>query len=1426
MIDRIITFSIRNRSLVILAGLVLALWGVYAVYHTPMDAIPDLSENQVIVFTDWMGHSPREVEDQVTYPLALHLQGLAGVRTVRSSSDFNFSMINVIFEDDAGFYFARERVAERLARAAADLPPGVVPELAPDAGATGQIFWYTVEGGGLDLGRLRAVQDWYVRPQLQSVPGVAEVASVGGYPVEYQIDVDPNRLRAHGVTLADVVQAVSRSNGAVGGHVVEKGNAEYIVRGVGWLGQPPAGDADFDPRQAVRDLENVVLPWPGEEGGEEPRRSLRLADVAAVALGPAPRRGVLEKDGSEAVGGVVLMRQGENPLEVTRRLKEKMQTLRPGLPAGVRLVPFYDRTPLIEGAVATVTGTLVEAILTAAVCVLLVLLHFRTSFVIALTLPLSVLASFAIMWTLRRLGVADVQTNVMSLAGMAISIGVLVDSSVVMAENVMHHLRERFGDRPVTGDVRELVLPACRAVGRPIFFSVLIMLLSFLPIFALGGIEGKMFRPLAFTKSFALLSVAALAVTLVPALCTIFIRGRLRGETDSWLVRSVVRAYRPVLDFCLSRPAPLVWFLGVTLVVGLAPLGNHWVFLAALFLAVAGSVWAARSWPAGVAAVASLIVIALVAEQTIRPLDSEFLTPLDEGMTMDMPITVPRASVTESADDLKERDMIFCRFPEVDMVVGKAGRAETPTDPAPLDMIETMVNFRPQELWPRRKLRPADAGRQGAAALDALLGRGLVRLPDGADRAGVVDAAVAEALPLYDALMREYAYQRNQEFERDLGPGLVRFTVERLLALLDGNGVLTRAPAPGDVALLADAVAPETARRLAQEPTPEDVTALAQETVQRLAKLDLLRPGADPLRDRPNPLVGGALAVHAALGGTAPTLFTRLHAAVATRHRELWRDHVGKLNGELFDRATATYTRVVLEALLDRTTIADEKLAAGVQERKRLRAQPPAASMSHRGGHHHHHDPAAADALPALDPQPELDAAQEELTRRFAGWVLLWPKERSDLAGFGGELDRVMQMPGWTNVWTMPIQNRVDMLSTGVNTAVGIRVLGRKLDDVVRASEEVAAVVRQVPGAADVIADPVRGKGYLEVRVDREKALRRGVSVGDVNDLVETALGGKVVTQTVEGRERHPVRVRYPRRWREDEESVRGLLVPARDRGLVPLGEVADVRVVEGPATIKSENGLLRNYVRLNVRGRHAADFVEEARRAVAERVGLPEGVYVEWTGQFEHEARARSTLLLIVPVVLVLIFLILYWTYHDLADALLMLLAVPGAVAGGVFCQWLFGYKFSVTVWVGYIACFGMATATGIIMLVYLRQAVEKAGGLANLSADGLRQAVLDGAVHRLRPKLLTEGITVLGLAPLLWATGPGADVIRPMVVPVLGGILIADEVIDLFLPVLFYRVRRWRWQRLRGDGEGRQPSGPRTESIASVRNPVPDVS
>jgi Cu(I)/Ag(I) efflux system membrane protein CusA/SilA len=1313
MIDAIITFSIRNRALVIGACLALAVLGALAAWETPVDAIPDLSENQVIVFTGWKGRGPREIEDQVTYPLTLGLRGLRGVRVVRSSSDVGFSMLSVIFDEGVSSSEGRRRVAERLAALAGRLPSGATPELGPDAAATGQIFWYTVEGAGYDLGRLRAIQDWYVRPQLGSVPGVAEVSSVGGFPIEYQVAPDPGRLRALGISLADVIAAVSSSNTGAGGHLLHKGNAEYVVRGVFRLGYSATpGDETFDAGRAVGDLENVVVPLP--EG-----RTIRLAEVAAVTVVPGYRRGVLEKDGNEVTGGVVLLASGENPLAVTRRLKAKIRELQTGLPRRVRIVPFYDRTPLIHGAIGTVTTTVVEAMVSASLCVLLVLLHLRTSLIIAGTIPLAALASFFIMDVLRRLGIVDIQANAMSLAGIAISIGVLVDSSVVMAENVMHRLSDHFGGQVAGGDVRALVLSACLAVGRPIVFSVAIMALSFLPVFALGGIEGKMFHPLAYTKTFALGAVGVLAVTLVPALCTLLVRGRLRSEQENPLIRGVIEVYRPVLSSLMDRPAALAWVLGVTFLLGFAPLGMRPLFLATLFAAMAATALLARRRLTAIAAPASLLLLGLVADSNMQPLAREFMTPLDEGMVMDMPITVPRASVAESADDLKARDMVLCRFPEVDMVVGKAGRAETPTDPAPMDMIETMVNFRPRELWPRRKLRTADAAGQGRAVYDALVAHGVIRAAaSAAARDALVEQAVAAVLPLFDTASREYAYHRNQELLRDTG-----------------------------------GISPSSA-----SPT-------------------------DPAERRVLPL---------------------------------WRRHVTAVDDELIARAAPTFTRLVLEQLLDRATIIDPAVAEHRQASARLRAAGIAAATRHLrapAAGHHHGEGAPAASSPLIEPQPVLDAIGDRLAHSFSRRILLWKLERDELAAFGGELDQAVQMPGWTNVWTMPIQNRVDMLATGVNTPIGIRVLGRNLDDVIRGSEEVARVVKPIKGAVDVVADPIRGKPYIEIRLDRARAAQLGVSAQDASDVIETALAGRVVTSTVEGRERHPVVVRFGRAWREDEESVRNLPVIARGAWngpasslsepqsrprQVPLAEVAQIRVVEGPASIKSENGLLRNYVRLNVRDRDAADLVAEAKQAVVRSARLPDGVFLEWTGQFEHAVRARRTLAIVIPIVVALIFLILYLTYHDLADAALMMLAVPGAIAGGLFFQWLLGLKLSVTVWVGYIACFGMATSTGIIMLVYLREAVAKAGGLERIDLAELRVAVTNGAVHRLRPKLLTEGTVVIGLAPMLWATGVASEIIRPMAAPVLGGILVADEVIDLFLPVLFYWVRRRRWERL----------------------------
>jgi Cu(I)/Ag(I) efflux system membrane protein CusA/SilA len=1422
VIERVIEGSVRNRFLVLVVAAALAVFGVYAMLDTPVDAVPDLGENQVIVFTDWPGRSPREVEDQVSYPLSRRLQGLAGVKAVRSSSEFGFSMITVIFEDRTDIYFARQRVSERLAEASSFLPKGVTPYLGPDATALGQIFWYTLEPSKdhpIDQSRLWALNKFYVALQLNGAAGVAEVAPVGGTPVEYQVDVRPEDLRAYGVTVGELFEAVSRSNLPAAGGIVQKNNAEYIVRGVGWVkGKKDSEDA------VVKEVAGVPV---------------YVKTVATVQLGPAFRRGVFEKDGSDVVGGVVLMRYGENPLRVTERVKEKIKELQPGLPEGVQIVPAYDRTRLIRGAVGTLGEVMWHEMLIAVVAVVLILSHVRSALVICVTLPLSVLFSFGVMWLLRRLSVVDIQANIMSLAGITISVGVLVDQAIVMVENATHHLKEKFGTAKVTGDTREAVIPALRTVGRPIFFSVLIMLLSFVPVFMLSGREGKLFHPLAFTKSLALLGTALISVTVVPALVPTFIRGRLRREEENWIVRSFANVYRPMLSFALDRFNLVMWAFAALLILaaGLFPLqavvgrgaAEHvWraMFLAN-FAAVTGLTVIFTRGPGWQAlSLATLTLLGLFA--WLFPKSGvSFMPMLDEGTTLDMPMSYPTASVTQAADDLKARDALLRGFPEVEGVVGKAGRAETATDPAPLEMVETFVNFRPREFWPRRVIKYPDAERQTRRVLAALEGRGFVAPAGGEDRDSLVNEAAQKGLERFDEVMRELALRRYKEFEAELAPALARFVVAGALHNARAGGHLGAVP---DEAALVEAVAaalPDEARRLALSPAEEVVARVQKRTVDELVKRGLTHDQSAALELRESWWRGAWSDVREAFGGDRPTLASAGLRAVEAERARLWRERVENVNWELFDRGTEAFTWYALEECV---RAAESKgLLAGAEAGRFATA----AFQVQLGKPH---DPAAFPAFGVL---------RAELERPFRDAVIFRQRTggpRGDLVD--DEFGRVLQVPGWFNVFTQPVVNRIEMLSTGVRTDIGIKVFGPDLDAVMRVCREIEVALKPVAGARDVVTNQATGKRYLEITIDRRKAARFGVSVEDVQAEIETALGGRVVTYTVEDRDRFPVRVRYARAYRGDEDAVKRLLVPsnravepkpgapatgdamprsgshagvlehaAPGKRLVPLTAVADVRVTEGPAVIKGENGRLLNYVTLNVRGRDAVGFVEEAKRVVAHKLKLPEGVHVEWAGEYEHQERAARTLRWVFPAVILVIFLVLFWTYKDLADAGLMMLAVPEALAGGAFFLFLFpklvnGWDsppldFSVAVWVGFIACFGMATETGIIMLVYLREAIEKRGGLENVrSLDELRAAVVEGAVHRLRPKLLTEGVAIVAIFPMVFATGVGAEVLAPMALPVLGGLLISDEVVDLFLPVRFFWVRRARWLKLEAEG------------------------
>ncbi len=1051
MINWLIEVSLRNRFLVIAFFLLVAGWGYWALLTTPIDAIPDLSDNQVIVFTDWTGRSPQEVEDQITYPLTVSLQGLPGVRVVRSASAFGFSMINVIFEDHIDLYFARTRVLERLNLLSKSLPAGAVPTLGPDATGVGHVFWYTVEGKGYSLRDLRSIQDWYVRYQLNAVPGVAEVASVGGFVRQYQVDVDPNRLRGYRIPLSAVVDAVMRSNRNVGGNVVESSGTWAVVRGLGLV-------------QDVRDLEQIVV---AAENGIP----IFVRQVATVKIGDAFRAAALVKGAHEAVGGVVVARYGVSTVDVIERVKGKIKALELGLPPGVKIVPFYDRSALIERAVNTLKRALLEEAAVVTLVNIVFLLHFRSVLIVTIPLPLAVLTAFLFM---RYLGISS---NIMSLAGIAIAVGVLVDAGIVVTENAFRFIEKRGVNPKNRRRVTETVLEATRLVGRPIFFSLAIIILAFLPVFALTGQEGKLFHPLAFTKTFAMIGATVLSVTLVPVLCSLLIGGKIRGEESNPVMRPLVWFYRPVLDFALRHR---VMTLGLAVLV-----------------------------------VAGAVVL-------VPRIGKEFMPPLNEGDLMFMPVTDPSISLAQSVEIAKKQNEAIQKVPEVASVVAKIARADTSTDPAPVNMTETVVNLKPESQW---------------------------------------------------------------------RPGMTR-----------------------------------------------------------------------------------------------------------------------------------------------------EKLI--------------------------------------------------------------------------GELDEATTLPGVANIWTQPIINRINMLTTGIRSEVGVKVFGSDLNVLEERARTIAEVLKTIPGAADIYPEQVTGAPYLDIRVKREAAARYGIGVGVIQDVIETAVGETNLTLTIEGRQRFPVRVRYAPEYRGSSQALGDLPVPAPNGAQVPLAQVAEIRQVPGPAMISSENGLLVVTVLLNVRGRDVGSFVEEAREAVAAKVPLPAGSYVEWSGQYENERRARQRLQIVIPVVLAVIFVLLYLTYRSFLDALQVLLAVPFGLAGGIYLLYVLGYNFSVAVWVGFIALFGTAVQTAVVMVIYLEEAVvrkrEELGG--RLTREALLDAVKEGALLRLRPKVMTVSTVVLSLLPIMWSTSTGAEVMKPLATPVLGGMVSSLGLVLIVTPVIFFWLRERDLRRAEAEARvaERSPAAP----------------
>ncbi|MDX2225810.1 MAG: CusA/CzcA family heavy metal efflux RND transporter [Verrucomicrobiae bacterium] len=1052
MINPIVQWCLRNRFLVITLYLGITGWGVWSMWHTPIDAIPDLSENQVIVFTEWPGRSAQEVEDQVTYPLSTAMQGLAGVKTVRASSAFGFSMLTIIFEDRIDVYFARARVLERLNSLPFKMPAGVVPMLGPDATGLGWVYQYYLDdsqarkmGRPQDLGQLRAIQDWLVRYQLNSVPGVAEVASIGGFVRQYQVDVDPNKLRAYRIPMAKISQAVANANRNVGGGVIEQGGREFTLRGLALIESP-------------EDLRKLVV-------GTSGTQPIRLEEVATVTFGPEPRRGVLDKDGQEVVGGIIVMRYGESTRNVIQRVKNKIQEIQPALPAGVEIKPFYDRSELIERAIHTLRVTLIEEMILVTLAHILFLWHFRSILIVTIPLPLSILISFILM---KQFGITS---NIMSLSGIAIAIGVLVDAGIVMTEAVLREAQKvQQGGVPglkYPEDLIQIVLRATTTVGRPIFFSMAIIILAFLPVFLLTGQSEKLFAPLAFTKSFAMVGATLLAITLVPVLCTLLIRGKLHDENDNVIMGLLLGIYLPVLKWALR-------FRG--LVLG----GAIVLFLAAVFL-------------------------------TTR-MGSEFMPPLNERAILFMPTTLPSASITEVKRVMAAQDTVLSRFPEVESVVGKLGRAETATDPAPISMLETTIMLKPPEQW-----------RKG-------------------------------------------------------------MTLEKL---------------------------------------------------------------------------------------------------------------------------------------------------------------------------------------------------REEM------------------------LSEMLKFPGFTPAFLQPIENRVLMLSTGVRTQVAVKIFGENLDQLQTLALEVEKVLTNIPGVADLYAERVTGSPYLEIDLRRDDVARFGVDVGEALEVIETALGGKTLTTTIEGRKRFPVRVRYARELRDSPEALRHILVNSMDGTSVPLEKIADLRLTSGPSMITSENGLLRVYVQCNVRGRDLGGFVEEAKKVVARELKLPPGYYIGWGGEYENQIQARQRLLLVVPIVIFIIFILLYITYHSFLEAAHVLLAVPFALTGGVFLQWALGYPFSVAVWVGYIALFGTAVQTGMIMVLYLEEAVHRKrlerGDAFNL--DDLRTAVIEGAALRLRPKVMTVATILASLSlimiPLFSGERTGMEIMRPIAVPVIGGMASSLLHILIVTPVIFLGLQEWRQRR-----------------------------
>lgn len=1033
MLERIIEWSTRNVFLVLLGTVFVVGLGIYSTIRTPLDAIPDLSDVQVIVYTEYPGQASQVVEDQVTYPLSTAMLAVPKSRVVRGLSVFGASFIYVIFEDGTDIYWARTRVLEYLSFASARMPRGVIPTVGPDATGVGWVYQYVVVAAQHTLAELRTIQDWFVRYQLTQAQGVAEVASVGGFVKTYQVTVEPRKLQAYNIPLNQVAAVIRASNRDVGGGVIEMAETEYVVRGRGYL-------------HGISDLENLVVKV--EKG-----TPVLIRDVARVELAPDERRGIAELNGEgEVVAGIAVARYGQNALDVINSLKSRITEIASGLPAGVSLQAVYDRSDLIHRAIDNLKRVLIEESIIVAVVCMIFLMHARSALVVIVMLPIGVLIALTAMHLM------GLNSNIMSLGGIAIAIGAMVDAAIVMIENAHKHL-----ERAPPGASRlQVIVDACREVGPALFFSLLIITVSFLPVFTLEAQEGRMFAPLAYTKTFAMAGAALLSITLVPVLMFLFIRGKIMPERKNPVNRFLIWAYRPAIAGVLR------W---KKLTIGLA-----------------------------------LITLALSLFPAMK-LGSEFMPTLNEGSLLYMPITLPGLSVTKAAELLQTQNKIIKSFPEVASVFGKAGRANTATDPAPLEMMETVINLKPESEW----------------------------------RAGM--------------------------------------TIDKLIA----------------------------------------------------------------------------------------------------------------------------------------------------------------------------------------------------------------------------ELDQALQIPGVSNAWTMPIKNRIDMLATGIRTPIGIKVFGKDLGEMEELARQIEAVVKTVPGTTSAFAERTTGGYYLDIEPDRMALARYGLAVGDLLEVISVALGGETLTTTVEGRERFGVTVRYPRELRQDPLAIATeVLVPIPSGGMIPLGQVASVKTVKAPPSIRTENALLSAYIFVDIRNRDVGGYVAEAQKAVNEQVKFPPGYYATWSGQFEYMERAKQKLKLVVPLTMAIIFLLLYLNFRRFTETLIVMLSVPFSLVGGIWLIWLLGYNLSVAVVVGFIALAGVAAETGVVMLIYVDNAwdairARRARTGSKPTAADLYAAVMEGAVERVRPKIMTVVAIMAGLLPIMWGSGTGSEVMRRIAAPMIGGMVSSTILTLIVIPAIYALVKEW---------------------------------